>query len=191
MPPRNLGWTDRNAAPDVRQRLHGLSVPSGREMPGVAPQPALRTLLPPQTTPLITSQNFTAQDYAMVLAAGVGSTITSAAASFRLPASQVGWLQNFTLYVLTPAATTSVQWTVRINGGPIPGWDNIQNAPGVANLFVGEYNGLAIRIPNGALVDVLITNLNANGPWTVGAKIAGWYHSLADEARVYGSLDEY
>lgn len=123
----------------------------------------------------------------MVLPAGAGSTITSAALAFTLPASMVGWLQEFKVYVLSQTAATSAQWSVRINGGPVPGFDNKQNAPGVANLVLLEWNDMRIRIPNGATVDVIITNLNANGPWTVGGYLAGWYHPWVDEDRIFGN----
>lgn len=187
MPPRTLSFVDPSRAPDQAQRLTGLGIPSvPPSAPGAAPYSRIQ--YPPWQQKLPTSSDFVVLDYAMTLAAGVGSTITSASLTFAIPASMVGWLQNFSLYVLTPTALTSVKWTVRINESPVPGWDNYQNSPGVANLYREDYSDLQIRIPNGAKVDIIITNLNANGPWTVGGKLAGWYHSQQDEVRYWGQI---
>lgn len=145
-----------------------------------------RLIYPPRVEKLASSQDFNVQDFAMTLGAGASTTVTSTNLRFEVPASQVGWLQYFAMYLLTPTASTSAQWTVRINDGPVPGFDNKQNPPGVANLVLIEFNDLRVRLPMGSVVDVLITNLNANGPWTVGGQLAGWYHSYADELRVFG-----
>lgn len=165
--------------------MAGLGIPPGRaDVAAFAPMQ--RIVYPPRIEKLLVSQDFNAQDFAMVLAAGAGSTITSTNLRFEVPASMVGWLQIFSIYVLTPTAATSVQFTLRINEAPVSGWDNIQNSPGVANLYREDYSDLRVRLPMGSVVDVLVTNLNANGPWTLGGKLAGWYHSSADELRVYG-----
>lgn len=148
--------------------------------------PFQRMIFPPRVEKLLSSQDFSVQDYAMTIGAGAGTTVSSAALRFTLPVNMVGWIQNFSIYLLTPTANTSVSFALRINEGPVTGFDNKQNPPGVANLIVVEYNELRVRLPMGATVDVLITNLNANGPWTVGGLIAGWYHSLADEIRIFG-----
>lgn len=185
-----LGFTRKFRSPDqaANVRFNGLSIPPGRS--DIAAQsPLQRLVFPPRIEKLLSSQDFNVADYAMVVAAGAGSTVTSQALRFQLPASMVGWIQNFSLYVLTPTALTSVQWALRINESPVSGFDNYQNSPGVANLYREDYNDLRIRLPMGGVADILITNLNANGPFTVGGKISGWYHSQADELRVFG--DEY
>lgn len=185
-----LGFTRKFRSPDMtaQARLNGLSIPPGRS--DVAAQsPMQRLIYPPRIEKMLSSQDFNVSDFAMTLAAGAGSTITSAVLRFPLPASMVGWIQNFSLYLLTPNAGTSVQFALRINQAPVSGFDNYQNSPGVANLYREDYNDLRIRLPMGGVADILVTNLNANGPWTVGGKISGWYHSQADELRVFG--DEY
>jgi hypothetical protein len=97
----------------------------------------------------------------------------------------VGWLQGFTLYLLSPLATTRLNWAVRINQGPVPGFDNIQNPPGVANFELIITNDMRIRVPNGATVDVAITNLDGAAV-TAGSIIQGWYHPSTDELRYFG-----
>jgi len=186
MPPRKLDFVDASRAPDQRNRLTGLGIPSVPPgAPGAAP--FVRNQAPPWREKLPSSNDFIVVDYAMTLAAGAGSVITSANLTFSVPASMVGWLQNFSFYVLTPTAGTSVRFAIRINESPVPGWDNYQNSPGVANLYREDYSELQVRIPNGAKVDIIATNLNAGGPWTVGGKLAGWYHSQQDEARYWGA----
>lgn len=187
-PDSRLRFIDRVRSPDQSEaaRFGSLGQPPGRA--DIAERsPFQRIVYPPRVEKLLSSTDFTVQDFAMVLPAGAGSTITSAALAFTLPASMVGWLQEFKVYVLSQTAATSAQWSVRINGGPVPGFDNKQNAPGVANLVLLEWNDMRIRIPNGATVDVIITNLNANGPWTVGGYLAGWYHPWVDEDRIFGN----
>lgn len=185
-----LGFTRKFQSPDMaaKVRLNGLSIPPGRS--DIAAQaPMQRIVYPPRIEKLLTSQDFNVSEWAMTLPAGAGSTVVSTIAVFEAPASMVGWLQNFSLYLLTPTAATTVSFAIRINQGPVPGFDNYQNSPGVANLYREDYNDIRVRIPMGGVVDVLVTNLGAGGPWTVGCRLAGWYHSSADELRVYG--DEY
>jgi hypothetical protein len=192
MPTRNprLNFLEQIRAPDQskQSRFGALSAPPTRA--DVAEQAAFqRIVYPPRIEKLLSSQDFSVQDYAMILGAGAGSTITSANLRFQLPQSMVGWLQQFSMYVLAPLGTTNIQFTIRINEGPVSGFDNKQPPPGAANLIQVDFNELRIRIPNGAKVDVLVTNLSAAGPWTVGGVLAGWYHPQADELRIFG--DQY
>lgn len=181
----SLDWTKPGRTSDIPNRLSNLPVP-GKGQSVADKAPLTRIVYPVNVEKLPSSQDFNTQDFAMVLAAGVGSVITSNALRFQLPPGVVGWLQQFSIYVLTPTANTSVQWTLRINGGPVGGWDNLQNSPGVANLYREDYSDLRVPVPNGAVIDVLITNLNASGPWTVGGKLAGWYHSYSAEQQITG-----
>lgn len=175
----------------------GLMMPSPGAVPArvepVPPLPGLspyvRQIFPPWTTKIPASQDFFARDYEMIVPAGVGATVTSAAFAFRLPQDHVGWLQQFALYVRGSLATTQLRWTVRINGGPVPGWDNKANPPGAANLVLITDNDLNKRIPNGALVDVLVTNVDGAAITGVGGFIAGWYHPKQDELRYWGDVD--
>lgn len=155
--------------------------------PDVVPgqSPFVRLLYPPRVEKLPASLDFHAQDFAMAVPAVVGGTVTSAALAFRLPLDHVGWLQQFALYILSPLATTSLRWTVRINQGPVSGFDNIENPPGAANALVIFTNEMRVRVPNNALVDVLITNQDG-AAITAGGVLAGWYHPRVDESRMYG-----
>lgn len=183
---KGLGWAEDYRAMDQKGADFAYGPPRG---PGnIADQaPYTRLVYPPRIEKLPSSQDFNAQDFTMVLGAGAGTTITSAALSFTVPASQVGWLQNFSYYILTPTANTAISFAVRINQAPVSGFDNRRNPPGVANFIVGEYNDLRIRLPMACTVDIIATNLNASGPWTVGGVLGGWYHPQIEEARIFGS----
>lgn len=130
------------------------------------------------------SKDFNEQDFTLVIAAGAGSQVVGP--SFRLPSANVGWLQQFQLYVLSQTAATDLQWTLRMNGGPVPGFANKRNPPGVANLVLIDLNGLQVPVPQGALVDFVITNIGGAGPFTVGGGFAGWHHPLQAEIDRWG-----
>lgn len=163
----------------------GPQMPPGLQQAGDAP--FSRTIYPPWTVKLAESRDFLVNDFQMALPGAIGATISSAASQFQVPESQIGWLQNFALYILAPIATSSVKWTIRINGGPVSGWDNIQNPPGVALFTYIPSDDLQIRLPNHCLVDVLITNRSAN-PETVGTALGGWYHPSQAELHSWGSI---
>lgn len=153
--------------------------------PDIQTSGVTRIIYPPRVEKLAASIDFQVRDYTMVLPAVAGATLASVALSFTVPTGQVGWLQQFAMYSLTPTALTRVQWTVRINGGPVPGFDAMQTPPGIANLIYVGSDDMRIRVPGGATIDVLITNLTAGGPWTVGGDLAGWYHPEGAESRAW------
>ena len=150
-----------------------------------ADSPFLRQIAPPWTTKIgPASKDFGQQNFELTLAAGAGSTVILA--GLRLPSDNVGWIQQFQLYVLAPNNGTSIIWTLRQNQGPVQGFDAKRNPPGIANLILVELNDLQIPADAGVLIDVLITNNNANGPWTVGAGFAGWHHPRVAELDYWG-----
>lgn len=148
--------------------------------------PLVRNVYPPYVYKLPTSQDYNENFFTSVLAAVVGAVVVPV--EFILPRTYVGYQQIFGIYVLSPTALTDITFTLRINGAPVGGWDNIKPPPGVANFIVQNFSELQVRVPSGGKVDVLVTNDAATGPWTVGAKIAGWYHSEIEEQRIYGSV---
>lgn len=193
-------WLDDAAGRDVGVTREGHFVsPSGEQdcpAPGGSPQlpprgvgsesmGITRLVFPPRIEKLAVSTDFNTNSYSLVLPASG----TVALPAFQCPQGMVGWLQQFFLYVLTPTALTNATWQVRINQSPVPGFDNILNPPGIANLIVMPTDDMRIRIPNGASVDVLITNNNASGPWTVGAGLSGWFHPEVAERRAFGEAN--
>lgn len=180
---------------DVRGRFVGPGIrPLPMDEPGPPSPPQrsagntliARSIHSPSVEKLRASRDFYVRDYAIALAAVAGTRVTSASLQFQLPKDQVGWLQVASLYILTPNATTSVVYRIRINGGPIPGFNDWQMPPGVANFTEIGINRMQVELPMGCLVDMEIENLAATGPWTVGGTLAGWYHPQDAEHRVWG-----
>lgn len=147
--------------------------------------PPVRNIFPPWVYKLPASQDFNSNRFDLALAAAAGATVIPV--TFDMPPTFVGYLQIFGIYILSPTALQDITFTLRINNGPVQGWDNIKFPPGVANFVVQNFGDLQVPIPDSAHVDVLVTNNNANA-FTVGAKIAGWYHPWNEEQRIYGSL---
>jgi hypothetical protein len=158
-------------------------MPSVPRAGGSADAPYTRIVYPPQVEKLPVSTDFRANNYQVAL--GANLEVTPAVWQFRLPTGQIGWLQQFAFYVLQPGVATSVRFSVKINNGPVPGWDNVLSPPGIANLIIIRDNDMRVAIPGGALVSVTALNLTAN-PETVGALIAGWYHPKAAEEQAWG-----
>ena len=158
-----------------------------RQQPGPADAaPLTRNIFPPWVYKLPMSKDYNQNLFSSILAAGAGSVVTPV--SFTLPKTYVGWEQIFGIYVLTPTALTDITFSLQINDAPVEGWDNVRIPPGVANFVVQNFSDLQVKVPNGGRVSVVVTNNSAAGPWTVGAKIAGWYHPELEEQRIYGSL---
>lgn len=166
-----------------RRGLAGLPGPANPAIAATAMQS--RQVYPWWMEKIASAQDFNVQDFAMALPAGIGSTVTSDALRFRTPASFIAVVQIFGLYLLSPTATTRVQFQLRVNQLPVAGYDNKQFPPGAANFVLQNFSDIRVRVPNGGVVDVLITNLDG-AAITVGANIAGWYNSTADAMRVSG-----
>lgn len=147
--------------------------------------PLVRNVYPPWVYKLPMSADFNVNSFSAALAAAAGATVEIT--SFTLPRTFVGFVQIFGIFILSPTAVQDVTFTLRVNEAPVEGWDNIKFPPGVANFVVQNFADLQVRAPDGARISVLATNNNANA-WTVGAKIAGWYHPYTEEQRIYGDL---
>lgn len=173
------------AGPSLGSLLPSPPPASPPRLPVASEAPFARIVFPPRIEKIPTSADFNVADYAMAVPAGVGGTVTSATLAFTLPATMVGWLQQVFLYVLSPLATTSLSWSVRINGGPVPGFTALRNPPGAANFLLITTNDVRVRLPQSCVVDVQITNVDG-AAITAGGLLAGWYHPLSDELRVYG-----
>jgi hypothetical protein len=147
--------------------------------------PLVRNVYPPWVYKLPSSVDFNRNVFNAALA-GVAGTVVEIL-TLTLPATYVGWMQIMGIYILSPTGSQDITFTLRINGAPVEGWDNIQFPPGVANFVVQNFSDLQVRVPDGGKISLFATNNSANA-WTVGGKVAGWYHSLNEEQRIYGSL---
>lgn len=173
---------DANRVPDVRAQMGQLPfrTPASQALPGLQPQ-----ILPPSLYKLPHSQDFNVNDFAEVLPVGPGAFISPVGMQFTLPAQMVGWIGIFGIYIQAPTNLTVIQFSLTINGGPVPGYFNIQFPPGVANFVVQNFADLQVPVPSGGVIGVTIQNLTAAGPWVVGAKVQGWYHQLIEEQQYF------
>jgi hypothetical protein len=170
----------------TRDRLSRIAPPAPRNDLSVAPPS--RQVFPWWIEKPNEAQDFSRNDFAVALPAGVGATATSANIRFQVPQGMVAVIQNFGIYVVNQAATTSVQFDLQVNGVTIPGWSR-QNAPGIANIFLENFNDLRVRLLQSGVINILFTNLNAFGPWVVGGTVAGWFMSQTGVQRLGG--DQY
>lgn len=119
-----------------------------------------------------------------LLAAGAGQSVTSDA--LVIPPEAAGALRVMSIFIDAPTVLVNVDWILRINGAPVPGW-TFTTFPRVANNISIDFTGL-VRIPTGTVVDVQIVNRSAAGPWTVGVQFGGWYWSQRAGSALYGDL---
>lgn len=140
-------------------------------------QPSQQTTLqrfPPWLYKPESGQDYTTNETG-VLAAVAGTILPLAA--FQVSANYRAVIRLFTLFVDAPAITIDVDWIVRINRAPVPGW-TFTTFPRAANNLSIDFEGV-VYVPEGALIDVLVRNNAATGPWTVGAQLSGWQWSKA------------
>lgn len=175
------------ANPSARVRVSDVPYRASQEPSATERAPYQRVVFPPYIYKLPNgrSQDFNRNNYATALAAGAGTVVEPV--SFALPGTMIGYVQIMGIYVLSPTGNTDLTFTLRINGAPVSGWDNINTPPGVANLILQNFSDVQVPLGAGTVVSVTVTNNNAFGPWTVGAKVAGWYHTQADELRYFGA----
>ena len=156
--------------------------------------PGLMRTLSVQTwdaQPIPTATNFfTKQTANLLLGAAAGATVVTTLAgggALQLPANNIASIQAVILFCDTPSLTTSILYTVRAGGSPIPGLSNLGFAPqGAAfiNLAIpGPFNVLH----PGAFIDVLITRVVADVAKQVNFSMIGWFCSPQDVARWTGA----
>lgn len=154
--------------------------------PGPATQsPLTRNIFPPWVYKLPMSQDFNANVFTIALAGVIGTRVV--VASFQMPPTFIGYMQIVGIYILSPTNAQTITFTLRFNGAPVQGFDNIKFPPGTANFVIQNFGEMQVRIPDGALVTLTADNGSADA-WTVGGKLSGWYHPSSEEKRIYGDL---
>lgn len=140
------------------------------------PIPALFLYLP-DFYPIPTATEFQVGGSATTSGA---NTITQIPGSvLQLPPGYIGVVHTFNISVLTTMTTATNQtWTIRINQAPA--YTRFMAGRAAQNLERGF--DTALRIPKGAQIDIIETNIDG-GTYTVGADVTGWYMSVADVTR--------
>jgi len=124
-----------------------------------------------------------------VIAAGAGSTLilTDTPAIFLEP-NYEGVVTSVNIFVDAPNTGLGVIWALRFNESPVPGWDTLRTFARVANSISIEFGG-NVQVPGNTKIDVLATNNNANGPWTIGVEVTGWQWPKFARVRQFGEGD--
>lgn len=163
-------------------------------MPGMAPSapPPSEQLRPVAAIPPFyyvkppSGQDFYFNVEPVVLAAGAGSNVVIApAAPLAIFPLYKGVVAFVTIFLDAPTNATSVNFTLRFNGGPVQGADALRSFPRTANNLSVTFP-FNIVVPGGTVIDVLATNQNASGPWTVSAEVGGWQYPESLERRIFG-----
>lgn len=139
---------------------------------------------PPWIQRILSSQDYFLQADGVALGAGPNLSVTPASLRYVLPQGYRGNVAGVTIFVDAPTTSLDVNFTLRFNGAPVPGFTNLRSFPRAATNLSIDFSG-PIVVPVGTIIDMIITNNNAS-TWTVGASITGWVWPLADEQRLFG-----
>lgn len=92
-----------------------------------------------------------------------------------LPQNNEGIVRSVSIYINNMLATTNLTWTLRFNGAPVPGYNNLSIFPRPAP-FVGNTFESFIRIPPGNPMNLTVTySNNDGGTYQIGAALSGWF----------------
>lgn len=152
--------------------------------------------IPPwYVTPIPTARNFF--DYSrpfIVVPAGLNSVVTTVPSAtgvagtggaFQVPPSNVAVLAAVSFFADAPTNNTDLTFIFRQNQAPIPGLEAVGFAPRVAANAQFTVPGTFL-INDGCLIDCVVRNNNAFGPWNVSVTITGWFCSSEDVYRYTG-----
>lgn len=173
----------RDIAAFGRPRLPSAAKREGR--PETPPRQTIVTIPPPEVEPIPTAKDFFRILRTAALAAGAGNQVVSTALRYQASGGIVAAIKFVSIFVDAPTALTNVVWSVLLNGAPAPGFDALTFSPRVAANFERTFP-CTIRVPPNTTVQVVITNQDAAGPWTVGASFGGWGWNQQEGERYTG-----
>jgi len=148
-------------------------------------RPTIVTIPPPEVEPIPTAKDFFRILRTAALAAVAGTQIINTALRFQTTAGIVAAVKFVSLFADNPTALINVRWALLLNGAPAPGFDALTFSPRVAANFERTFP-CTIRVPPSTTVQVVITNVDAAGPWTVGASFGGWFWNGQEGKRYTG-----
>jgi hypothetical protein len=131
----------------------------------------------PDFYPIPTATEF--QVGGQVTTSGAGTITQIPGSVLQLPPGYIGLVHTFNISVLTTMTTATNQtWTIRVNQAPA----YTRFLAGRAAQNLERSFDTALRIPKGAQIDIVNTNIDG-ATYTVGADVTGWYMSVADVTR--------
>jgi hypothetical protein len=126
-----------------------------------------------------------------VLAAGAGSTVTlgrlagGISQPLKITADYEGVVASVNIFIDAPTTAIDVDWQLRFNQSPVPGWSDLTTFPRSANSISIEFSG-TLQVPGNTLIDVQVVNNAASGPWTVGVEVTGWSWPVQQRLWAFG-----
>jgi hypothetical protein len=131
----------------------------------------------PDFYPIPTATEF--QVGGQVATSGAGLVTQIPGSVIQLPPGYIGVVHTFNISVLSAMTlTTNQTWSIRINQAPA----YTRFLAGRAAQNLERQFDSALRIPKGAQMDIINTNIDG-ASYTVGADITGWFMSVADVTR--------
>lgn len=131
----------------------------------------------PDFYPIPTASEFQVGGQVSTTGAGVVTQIPNSV--LQLPPGYIGVVHTFNISVLSAMTlTTNQTWSIRINQAPA----YTRFLAGRAATNLERQFDTALRIPKGAQIDIINTNIDG-AAYTVGADVTGWFMSVADVAR--------
>jgi hypothetical protein len=119
------------------------------------------------------------------------ATTVIAGTPLVLPQNTVGVIRDISFDVNNLLLSSLIFFTLRINGGGVEGFTNIQMFPrAVASVSLAFDPGtVQVRIPSGATIDVFVRVTDA-GTYPLGATFRGWFYGM-DVAALYDPNGSY
>jgi hypothetical protein len=121
------------------------------------------------------------------LPAVAGATLLLPGLIYQPPPFMKSVLRLVSIFCDAPTQQTNISYIVRVNGAPQSGF-TFSFFPRLAANESVDFSVLLRDIPINSVIDMIIMNNAATGPWTVGGALSGWSYSEADAIRLYGSL---
>lgn len=143
--------------------------PSGPTGPATLPR--YIALLPPWEYPIPGHQEFNTLGSHASTGAETDTAITDA--EFDVPANMVARITGIIFYVTNLLTTSNLTFTVRINNGPVQGYNNVFIFPRAASSVSNAFDSY-VDVPTGAKLTVTFSNLDG-GTYGIGAGLSGYY----------------
>lgn len=168
--PAQSGWNLAVPRPRIgpRQMVFG-------GVAGIQGDQAANTVnLPPELYPPLQSTAFFLSDEAALV--GIGASTRPGGLAFTLPQTMVGVIDAIELLIDGIVITTSVVYSVMMNGAPVNGFNNLtilgRNGAQSVSKAMGPF--LRCEIPIGGTVQMQFTDVDG-GAITMGAQLRGWF----------------
>lgn len=166
----------RQAPMDIRSRQAPPPDPRAQSLGSL---PRVLDIPLPWIERIADSQDFVGSGSVDTVAVETGTAITNC--SFRLGQGNIGVLRSVTFYVNNMLASTNLVFTIKVNGGPVPGYGAFTPFPRVAASISNGFD-MQFLLPSESKIEVFFNNVDG-GSYKVGAVFTGWQHPESSALR--------